>query len=47
MAHTFAMVEAAFQALNTPEPTTAYDPDGHFIPLKGRRQFVSDLKAGQ
>jgi len=43
MAHTFAMVDAAFEALNTPEPKPASDD---YLPT-GRRQFISDLKARQ
>ena len=49
MAHTFEMVEIAFQALNTEEPAPS-NPDADPIPApapRGRRQFISDLKAGQ
>ena len=43
MAHTFEMVDIAFKALNTPEPQPKSDD---YLPT-GRRQFISDLKAGQ
>ena len=43
MAHTFAMVDAAFEALNTPEPKPVSED---YIPT-GRREFISDLRAGQ
>jgi len=43
MAHIFKMVDIAFEALNTPEPQPASDD---YLPT-GRRQFLSDLKAGQ
>ena len=50
MAHTFEMVEIAFQALNTEEPAPPSNPDADPIPgpaPRGRRQFISDLRAGQ
>ena len=41
------MVSVAFEALKTPEPDD-HDPNGDLLPTpKGRRQFISDLKAGQ
>jgi len=43
MQHTFEMVDIAFKALNTPEPQPTSDD---YLPT-GRRQFLSDLKAGQ
>lgn len=48
MAHTFEMVDIAFQALNTPEPQIS-NPNGDLIPEPrnrwvGRREFLSDLK---
>lgn len=46
MVHTFEMLEIAFQALNTPEPRSDSNTD-ELIPAKGRRQFISDLRAGQ
>ena len=47
MAHTFEMVEVAFNALNTPEPERKHDPDEYIPQTQGRRQFISDLKAKQ
>ena len=46
MRHTFEMLEIAFQAMNTPEPRVDRNTD-ELIPGPGRRQFISDLRAGQ
>jgi len=46
MAHQFEMVDIAFKALNTPDPEDNVDP-GVILGPKGRREFLSDLKAGQ
>ena len=47
MARTFAAVEAAFQALNEPDPAQVVNPDEYIPATQGRRQFISDLKAKQ
>ena len=46
MAHTFDLVEKAFSVLNTPKPPVETTEIWEQEP-KGRRQFISDLKAGK